>query len=398
MKTPPSTPIFHQMVNFLKISHFNNRSVKEMLTENKNIAPGFDALRIILAVLILFWHSFYICYPEDSATFHNSWSNPFCHPFLKMILPMFFFLSGFLVCASAYRLRSAFTFLWYRALRILPALLVEIFLSAVFLGGAMTTLPLKRYFSSEFFFKYFLNIFGNIQFYLPGVFHTHPSAMINANLWTLPSEFDCYSIMAVLMGTRIIFNRRAALFTFSTMTGVVVWFLISKWNWGDTGVVFVRPTLLVYSFYIGAFFYIFCDKIKLNNYLFFLSIIGLFLFNIKYTIFLGIISSCYLCLCIGFINLKKFPTLKYGDYSYGIYLYSFPIQQTVWHLIPIAHDWLILFAIAFPLTLIFSVFSWKIIEKPFLKLKHVQFRSPKTDKNSKLTAQNVLLRTQVHRP
>ncbi len=103
--------------------------------------------------------------------------------------------------------------------------------------------------------------------------------------------------------------------------------------------------------------------------LFYLSIVGLGFFDWKYTTILGIFSACYLCLCIGFIDLRKFPLVKRGDYSYGIYLYGFPIEQGVWQVFPIAHEWWVLFLIAFPITLAFSMFSWRVVEKPFLKLK-----------------------------
>jgi peptidoglycan/LPS O-acetylase OafA/YrhL len=353
-----------------------NKSVKELILEYKNSAPGFDALRLGLATLILFWHSLYVCYPEDSLIFYRSWTHPITHPFLKMILPMFFFLSGFLVSTSAYRLRSTSTFLLFRIFRIFPALLVEVFLSAVVLGGMLTTFSSSDYYFSLYFYKYFLNVVGNVQFYLPGVFQYHPCAIVNANLWTLPSEFYCYAILACLMLTRIFFNRKLFFGVFLSGSAVALYFLVTKWTWGDAGVVFVRPPLLVYSFFLGAFAFVFSDRIIITKALFSLSILGLGFFDWKYTTILGILSACYLCLCIGFIDLRKFPLIKHGDYSYGVYLYGFPIQQTVWHLLPIAHEWWILFLIAFPITLGFSIFSWKFVEKPFLKLKRHLIASP----------------------
>jgi peptidoglycan/LPS O-acetylase OafA/YrhL len=49
------------------------------------------------------------------------------------------------------------------------------------------------------FFRYFGNIVGWITFSLPGVFASNYSSVVNTNLWTLPSELDCYIITAALM-------------------------------------------------------------------------------------------------------------------------------------------------------------------------------------------------------
>lgn len=345
------------------------KTVQEHIVHYNHNAPGFDALRFCLATLIVLWHSVAVCYPEGSDFFNHSWSHPLIHPFLKAILPMFFFLSGFLVSASAFRTRSTFTFLLYRVFRIFPALLVEVAISAVFLGALMTTLPLGSYYSDSSFLKYFFNILGNVQFYLAGVFENHPCTIVNVNLWTLPAEFYCYAIMAALMLTRVLFNKKLFLGFFLILLGVLVYFLPNRWTWGDLGVVFVRPTLLVFAFLIGVLFFIFADKIPIKRSLFLISIAGLFFFNLKYTNILGVIFSCYLCLCLGFMDFRRFPLVQTGDYSYGIYLYSFPIEQTVWHFVPWAREWWILFLIAYPITLLFSVVSWRLIEQPFLKLK-----------------------------
>jgi peptidoglycan/LPS O-acetylase OafA/YrhL len=94
----------------------------------------------------------------------------FLHLFM---VPAFFALSGFLVTGSALRLRATAPFLTFRVLRILPALLVEVTLSALILGALFTTLPLKSYFSDPQFFRYFGNIVGLITFHLPGVFESN---------------------------------------------------------------------------------------------------------------------------------------------------------------------------------------------------------------------------------
>jgi peptidoglycan/LPS O-acetylase OafA/YrhL len=63
-------------------------------------------------------------------------------------------------------------------------------------------------------------------------------------------------------------------------------------------------------------------------------------------------------------RLSKLP-----DYSYGIYIYAFPIQQLllmkVPGLPPMLHA-----LIAFPLILVPAALSWHFVEKPALRFKN----------------------------
>jgi peptidoglycan/LPS O-acetylase OafA/YrhL len=59
---------------------------------------------------------------------------------------------------------------------------------------------------------------------------------------------------------------------------------------------------------------------------------------------------------------------KYGDFSYGIYLYAFPIQQTVAKF-GLNHDPISYLIICFSFTFIAAALSWHLVEKPFLRLK-----------------------------
>jgi peptidoglycan/LPS O-acetylase OafA/YrhL len=67
-----------------------------------------------------------------------------------------------------------------------------------------------------------------------------------------------------------------------------------------------------------------------------------------------------------------------GDVSYGIYVYAFPVQQSVaaiWGAI----DPLVMMAIAFPVTYGLAFLSWRLVERPALALKRfVAPRPPET--------------------
>ena len=205
------------------------RTVKSVLDQHKNVGPGFDLLRLALACAIFFGHT-------RALTGHNSIAEALSalprgshviegQPVLAMasgadllhhlrdayhyaLVPMFFALSGFLVTGSALRVKALKPFLAFRMLRIVPALTVEVTLSAILIGPFFTALPVHSYFTDPEFFRYFGNIAGFVTFNLPGVFTTNPiSRIVNANLWTLPAEFYCYLLTSALIFTGVLFRR-----------------------------------------------------------------------------------------------------------------------------------------------------------------------------------------------
>jgi peptidoglycan/LPS O-acetylase OafA/YrhL len=90
-------------------------------------------------------------------------------------------------------------FLGLRAIRIFPALFVEVILSALILGPLVTTLPPQLYFSDPLFFNYLLNAIGDVHFLLPGVFADNPwPRVVNGQLWTIPYELYCYCAISII--------------------------------------------------------------------------------------------------------------------------------------------------------------------------------------------------------
>lgn len=170
-------------------------TIAARLLAAENHPLGFDYLRLILALGIVGFHSFTTTH--DVAADHLLWQSLWSAP-LRLILPMFFALSGFLVAASLSRSASLADFLIRRAIRIVPALLAEILLSALLLGALLTSFPLHLYFTDRAFFTYFLNVLGDVHFSLPGVFlHNPRSALVNGSLWTIPYEGLCYLALMI---------------------------------------------------------------------------------------------------------------------------------------------------------------------------------------------------------
>jgi len=85
------------------------------------------------------------------------------------------------------------------------------------------------------------------------------------------------------------------------------------------------------------------------------------------------LPATYLTVYLGCLNPRKVRLLRSGDYSYGLFLYGFPIQQAVatqaW-----THDWWKNFLIAYPITFLFAFVSWWAVEKPAMRLKSLVVR------------------------
>ena len=156
-----------------------------MMEANRGFGPGFNFARLFLATAIIVWHAYFYTRPAEVA--EAAWVGPF-GPFLKMLVPLFFALSGFLVTGSFLRLRNLKVFVAFRVLRIIPALLIEVTISAIVLGGLLTTLRPSQYFTDPEFFSYFSNIVGHVQYELPGVFKHQYRDWVNAALWTIPAR------------------------------------------------------------------------------------------------------------------------------------------------------------------------------------------------------------------
>ena len=112
---------------------------------------GFNYLRIILALSIVAWHSRTVTLlPQGTLTqeevIAQVWAQ--LRAPLALVLPMFFALSGFLVAGSLNRTRLD-SFVALRIFRIVPALAVEVILSAIVLGPLFTTFSYNQYFSDS---------------------------------------------------------------------------------------------------------------------------------------------------------------------------------------------------------------------------------------------------------
>jgi len=293
---------------------------------------------------------------------------------------MFFALSGFLITASAMRL-SLGNFIVNRGLRILPALIVEVLLSAIVLGAIFTTLPLSEYFRSEGFWRYFGNIAGFVSLRLPGVYDMNPHHAVNMSLWTIPYEIGCYVVIAALIVSRCLHKPKTVLALCGAFSvGAIGLYLINpgfvSTSELDPRNIFVGAgSRLFISFLLGIAIYLYRFDISYSHrtaaacLLLCLTVAAVgplpgALLNILVTPALA-----YLTVYLGVSDLPELPLFRRGDYSYGIYLYGFPLQQTIFTLWPDNRAASILFVVSVPVITAFAMLSWHAIERPILALR-----------------------------
>jgi peptidoglycan/LPS O-acetylase OafA/YrhL len=367
------------------------QTLQTTLESHKGVGPGFDLLRIGLAVAIFYGHAKYVAGSSvgpavvadalvqkgfdietaGAAAFDWSFWGSFKRVYHLALVPMFFALSGFLVAGSALRARALKPFLAFRALRIFPALSVEVILSAVLLGPMFTTLALSQYFTDPGFFRYFGNIFGFVDMFLPRVFAANPvPSIVNINLWTLPAEFYCYLLTASLIVTGLFFRRAASTLLVAAVTAA---FLVASYTnqYGVTLRSLYDTPVVVYYFFVGSLFYHWQHRIPFG-WAFFAtaSTAAAVALAFPQAVFVAPIFLTYATVFLGAVSWPKLPLIQKGDYSYGVYLYGFPISQALIAVIPVLRGHENLFALlAGLLTITFAVVSWHLIEKPTLSLK-----------------------------
>lgn len=328
---------------------------------------GFDYIRLILAVAVILQHSVLVTGGAEAAS--ALWASVY-RCLLAPILLMFFALSGFLVAGSAKKGGSKQAFIMLRVIRLVPALAVEVLLCALVLGPIFTSLPLDEYFSSKTFLAYFGNIVGHVRMFLPGVFLNNPfPGIVNVSLWTVPYELECYLALIALWMTGALKKPWlvVALVFVCVCAGTVSAAINFEPYWATNRPL---PGSLIVAFLSGLCINLFSERVKLDIRLALLALAGLLVASFYYqSVYIAAVLAAYLVIYLGMLHPPKKGFLLRGDYSYGLYIFAFPLQQAYSHMFVDYRLWYLnsMFALVFGLA--YAAFSWWLIEKPILSRK-----------------------------
>ncbi len=323
---------------------------------------NFDALRLGAAAAVVFSHSFLIAEgTQDREPLILLTGNQSILGLVGVFV--FFAISGFLVTQSFEQTGDAWRFLAKRALRIFPGLFVATLLSAFVLAPLVTTLSTGA-----------------------GVmFVNNPVGLeINGSLWTLRLEFLMYLMVLVLGVLRLLTVRMALLLVAFGMACLHFnmldelekwgWFfqLLSGWGW------------LVAFFAAGMVLYKLRHTRILDGRIAVLAFVGLVLsVPLHQFLLLFPLFGCYLALWLALTpRLPVIRAARFGDLSYGIYIYGWPAEQGAIWLLGGHAAWWQVFLIALPAAAALAFLSWHLIERPALRLKPATRRpsiSPRRD-------------------
>jgi peptidoglycan/LPS O-acetylase OafA/YrhL len=330
---------------------------------------NFDLLRFAAATLVLVDHS-------DPLTGRSGIPGPFGYETLGgFAVAVFFILSGFLVAASWERAPRLWAFALKRALRIFPAYVVVITLAVLVLGPLATDLSLLEYFQNPKTWAYFANLtFTELHYTLPGVFAGNAFPFtVNGSIWTLPIEVAMYIALAAL-GLVGAFSR--AVVTVLVALLAIVWF-------GFGAQVAAAPSFysdvlpagytlhLALWFFSGSALWLWREHIDYRaDIAVALLVLAWWTEWTRASAFVVHVAFPYVVIWIGTLPvgwMNRFG--RGGDFSYGMYLYAFPVQQALVAVGGAAWPFPVYVAASFLSCLACAVASWHGVENPALRLK-----------------------------
>ena len=331
--------------------------------------PGFDGIRLVAAIAVILTHSFTVL-SIDTKSFPGS-------ALIQLALAVghygvyaFFVMSGFLLARSLTFNPAPVSYAVNRALRILPAFIFYSLLMGLFLGPVLSRASIADYFSDPAVYKFLRFGIDSISSqWLPHVFVREGSlsGVINGSLWTLSYEAISYLILLVFWS--VLRSPIKVAFSFVILAaasaispkvhsmmasvayllpyfagGVVMSVIYGKW-----GVNRIIALVCAAVFLVSCFW---------GNPAITFAVVGPYL-----VVFLGERP-----------NFLTKPIAKIGDISYGMYIWGWPVQQTIYQLTGDIEP-MLLFVLAVPVTAVFAFVSFHAVEKPAMNMRRPMGRA-----------------------
>ncbi|WP_108788951.1 acyltransferase family protein [Erythrobacter sp. Alg231-14] len=337
----------------------NTKMIDHLAGRDNNL----NLIRVIAASAVLVSHAFPIALGAGAV-------EPFDHIAGKSLgwlaVAIFFSLSGLLIANSFDRGNGWARFVVARALRLFPALVVVLSLTVI-VGAAFTTLPILAYFGSTETLSYIprnLSL-AFLQYPLPGVFDSniYPNA-INGSLWTLFYEVGCYTLLFIAGVMGVLRYKWLVSALVATLGLAFIYCLFIEPPAGPIAMRIYTLISLGFPFSLGVLVFVWRAKFAFDGRTaLILWVVCAFALNTVLTPFFFLIALTYSVGWFGFV--PKGHWLRYnrvGDYSYGIYIYAFPVQQMMSALFPDAGPYGNM-ALSIPPTFILAILSWHLIEE-----------------------------------
>lgn len=296
----------------------------------------------------------------------------------SLAVKVFFVLSGYLITQSYLRDDHPFRYLVRRVFRIFPGLIFVVLVSVFVFGPLFSVLSPYEYFVNPRTWDYLLNCLLNPRYALPGVFTDLPYPnVMNGSLWTLPVEFAMYLITPLfLIPLRRFGIERPGIAVLAVLTSVLSLLNmagvinLSHVFWGTN---VADGMVLAPYFFFGAFAVYpgVCERLNTQVALLLLLVLSSVSVDAywKYELFVLALLP-YITLAWSLSKPAVFGRVfAQHDYSYGVYLWAFPVQQILVHLLgPQAMGLMAYALLAFCCTLPCAMVSWFLVERPASRL------------------------------
>lgn len=318
---------------------------------------NFDFIRVVAALAVIWSHSFRLIAPGEPEVYPGQ-------SYGGLGLMIFFSLSGYLVSQSWERDPHVFNFAVKRLLRIVPGLVAATLFVAFVIGPKVTTLPLRDYFMSPAVYDYVIGTVTtwNMTDRLPGVFDENRIHTVNSPLWSIPLEMKWYGFLAVLG----VFGATKHRYALPIMVAVLV---VSRFFLPFS---YPSPVLidLGLCFLIGASLYTCRADVAANGteLRVFVGCASVVLWLLHMEQLALTIAVPYSVVAFGNLSTDYVRNFgRFGDLSYGMYIYAYPIQQVVTRH---THGYQLLsFIVSLAIIVPVAWASWHVVEKPAMNLR-----------------------------
>ena len=334
-------------------------------------ASNFDGLRLVAALIVIFGHEFSIRGIEQPMLLGSHVAS--------LGVKIFFAVSGYLVAQSLERDPDAGRFLLRRGLRILPGMFVCVLATVLVLGPLFSELSLADYARAPGTWAYLWNLgFGFVEF-MPRLFAGNPlPTAVNGSLWSLPAEAAMYLLLLLAALTARAEPKRWRLvmaLMFAAAVGDIYVFGVMGWD-----EVLVYGTRLTAFCVVASFFcagsLLWLARGDLPLRLDYAAAALLASILAQGTLAFPIVEPLALTYAALAVCVRRAPVLsraaQHGDFSYGLYLYAYPVQQAVQHSFGAALSFPAALALSLAVTAACAAFSWHCVEKQFLRFKPVR--------------------------
>lgn len=320
---------------------------------------NFDAIRLIAALTVLVAHAWPLTGRAHPPTIAGI-------PIFTLAVYVFFAVSGYLIAVSWKNSRSTMGFLRRRFFRIFPALVLVVIVTTFVIGPIVTEFSTADYFASPRSWNYLTNVTLFASYDLPGVFLDHPKTAVNGSLWTLGLEFMCYlGILAVGLAVRLVspsLRKHAPTLIIALITIALALLALRSPHNSAAATSAAAMTF----FAIGAAISHAAPNRPLPFGPLIVLVPGWLLLSDLFPNAALLLAWLVLPYTVLTLGLRSTPGIRRagrcGDFSYGIYLWGFPVQQVFVGLAPNAPLWFHIASVAVVAGAI-AVVSWHLVER-----------------------------------